>query len=263
MKLYLENKSGKTVFISLCGESIALKSHQSDTFSVSSQRVTMSLVSEDEYDYLTVSEKRGITVYNEFVAVTCYEFDLLEDKEIRLYCEKASGSVLESYQRVYADMKDGTLPEPRYCIKNESSVRAKMQDDDHKAEKFFNSVEKYDKFFYGESIFDSIVAWILLVLFGALFFAVGFMIAPVIGGIIAVLLYVGAIIIISAVIKRMGKSMEKITEKALDKVFGIFDKSTVTNPCQGMPDIWKDDNSYFDNEYISAVFKYSLRREQL
>lgn len=262
MKIHLVNKSKKTAHVTLCGGSIVLPKGNEGFFDVP-QRVNLSVVSEDEYDYKTVSEKRGFTVYNKFVAVTCYEFELLSDCEIRLYCENVSGANLESYQRFYADTDAFSLPEPKYCVKNESAVRAKFQQDNVKGEKVLEKAEKIGKVFNVADSFDDILLWGFTVLLGVIFFAVGFMIAPVIGGIIAVALYVGGILLINAVINRIGKSMTKITEKVLDKGFAAFDKSTVTNPCKGMPNLWENDESYFENEYISAVFKYSLRREQL
>lgn len=263
MKLYLENKSNKTAYITLCGESIVLPPKEKGFFDVKTQRVSLSAVSGDEYDYKTVSEKRGFTVYNKFIAVTSYEFDVTNDCEIRLYCENVSGPNLESYQRFYAETSEFSLPQPIYCVKNESAVRAKMGEDDSKAEKVLKKAEKYGKAFAVADKFDDILLWIFAVILGVVFFCVGSMIVPVIGGIVAVLLYVGAILLLNTVIKKIGKSMEKITEKVLDKTFSVLDKSTVANPCKEMPDMWKDDDSYFDNEYISAVFKHSLRREQL
>lgn len=80
---------------------------------------------------------------------------------------------------------------------------------------------------------------------------------------LAVLVFIGYIIykIIDKILKRVDKTADelfnsKLFNKAVDKANDKFEEKYVY--CKDMPeDLFKDRNSFFDPNYISAVFKYS------
>lgn len=262
MNILFRNQSDKKIIIGLNGIVYFLPSGADEIYSVDNDNIRLTLTTEDEYSFETFSQKRGMTVYHRFITVAHYDFQLGKDSEISLKVERVRGNNLESYQRVVPSLKGGFLPEAYYKVKDEDGIRNKLRDDEQKLDKFDKKTEKWSKLLGAGMWLDdafTVICGILLglILLGTL---VGLLIVFPIPTIIvlSVLLVVGAIgwKIVRKVFNFAFKSFDRLLDRHGEKI------GEAIAPCNGMPDgIFKDDNSYFDNEYISAVFRHSTRRK--
>ncbi|MBQ7296206.1 MAG: hypothetical protein IJW86_08475 [Clostridia bacterium] len=262
MNIYFRNQSDKRIILTLNGIVYFLPSGADDILQIDGTKVKMSLTTEDEYSFETFSEKRGMTLYHRFITVAHYSFELKRDSEISLKVETVRGNNLESYQRVVATLKGGFLPEAYYTVKDEDSVRNKLRYDEQKLDKFDKKTEKWSKVLgvgmWLDDAFTVICGIFLgLILLGILIgLLITFPIPTII--VLSVILVVGALSwkIIKKVFNFAFKSFDKLLDRHGEKI------GESIAPCNDMPEgIFKDDNSYFDNEYISAVFKHSTRRK--
>lgn len=258
MKIYFKNQSSKKIIMTLNGLSYCLPPKSSEIYSIFGSEVNLKLTTDEEYSYETLSEKRGMTAYHRFITEAKYEFLLEKDTQIILEVEASRGNNLDSYQRVIAIAEGFSLPEATYSVKNERDVKEKLSqnekklgDYDKKLYKFgkvLNVADKLDDIFTGICCVILALICIGAVIFGLITFTVPTIIILLVLGVVGVIVY--------KVLKRFvgfaGSSFEKLLDKHGDKLF----------PCPDMPsDLFKDDSSYFENEYISAVFKFSTKKK--
>lgn len=265
MQIILENKSSKALLINLNGQSVTLNPFGKDFFTVDSNRVSLNLTTEDNYTSEKNAEKLGYYCFHRFITVAQYDFTAENDFTLELYVETKKGDHFEAYQRVSPHCKNFVLPEPIYTLKNEAEVKEKFalnEKLERKAERRASLFEKIDR---ADDIISSII--ITLFIIGSVALIVGFvwvnisLKAAVIT--LAVLVFIGWLIckIISKFINRVGKTADKFFEsklfnKAVDKANEKFEENYVY--CKDMPEgLFKDRSSFFDPNYISAVFRYS------
>ncbi len=262
MNIYFRNQSDKKIIIGLNGIVYFLPSSSDEIYFIDTNEVGLTLTTEDEYSFETFSEKRGMTLYHRFITVAHYDFVLEKDSEISLKVETVRGNNLESYQRVVPSLKGGFMPEAFYTVKNEEAVKEKLRQDEYKLDKFEKKADKWSNVLgvglWLEDAFAVIGGIFLgLILLGTI---IGLLIVFPIPTIIvlSVLLVVGALgwKIIKKVFNFAFKSFDKLLNRHGEKI------GESIAPCNDIPEgLYKDDNSYFDNEYISAVFKHSTRRK--
>lgn len=258
MNIYFKNQSSKKIIVTLNGLSDFLPPKSSEIYSIQSHEVNLKLTTDEEYSYETFSEKRGMTAYHRFITEAKYDFLLEKDTQIVLEVETSRGNNLESYQRVVATANDFILPEPTYSIKNEKAVREKLSQNEKKLDSYDKKLNKLGKAISVADKLDDIFTGICCVILALI--CIGTVIAGLITFTVPTIIILLVLAIISTigykVFKRFigfaGNSFEKLLDKHGDKIF----------PCPDMPPgLYKDDDSYFDNEYISAVFKYSKKRK--
>lgn len=262
MNIYFKNQSDKKIVITLNGLAYFLPSGADDILQINSTEVNMSLATEDEYSFETFSQKRGMTLYHRFITVAHYDFQLYKDSEISLKVETVSGNNLESYQRVVPSLKGGFLPEAYYSVKDEVVVRSKLRDDEQKLDKFEKKTEKWSRVLGAGMWIDDAFAVI-----GGIFLGI-ILLGTIIGLLIAFPIPTIIVLSVLLVVGAFGcKTIKKVfyfAFKGFDKLLNRYGEKIGESiaPCNDMPeDIFKDDNSYFDNEYISAVFKHSTKRK--
>lgn len=267
MKISLENKSDKILIISLNGKQETLTPFSSDIYTLDGSRVSMNLTTDDNYSSEKLSTKLGYCLGHRFVTKSLYDFTAPDELHIELSVERKKGDHFDSYQRVVPYCKDFTLPEPIYTLKNEDEVNSIL--DSNKA--FEDKAEKkgmlYSKLDAAETVIGNIVFWALSLGISAVIFVALWQIFSLKTAIItiAVLALISQLIyrIIKKIIDATGKAAEKVLssktfDKAMDKVNEKFEESFVY--CKDMPEgIYKDESSYFDSNYISAVFRYSTK----
>lgn len=267
MHIFLENKSNKTLFISLNGQSLVLTPFSKDIFTLNANRVSLNLTTEDNYSSEKHAEKMGYYCFHRFITVSQYDFTAEKDLSIELYVETKKGDHLESYQRVSPYCSDFTFPEPIYTLKDESEIKEKFAANErlmHKAEKRAAHIVKADRI--GTVISNIFVLLLFIGVAAIVFMAIwsNFSLkAAVIT--LAVLILIGYTVctIIKKLINRIGKTADKffdskLFDKTMDKANEKFEEKFVY--CKGMPEnLYKDENSFFDPNYISAVFKYSTK----
>ena len=265
LQIILENKSSKALLINLNGQSVTLNPFGKDFFTVDGNRVSLNLTTEDNYTSEKNAEKLGYYCFHRFITVAQYDFTAENDFTLELYVETKKGDHFEAYQRVSPHCKNFVLPEPIYTLKDEEAVKDKFALNDkleRKAEKRADFIVKADNI--GTKISNIIMIILSIGLSALIFFGIwsNFSLkAAVIT--LAVLVFIGWLIckIISKFINRVGKTADKFFEsklfnKAVDKANEKFEENYVY--CKDMPEgLFKDRSSFFDPNYISAVFRYS------
>lgn len=267
MRIFLENKSNKTLLINLNGQQISLHPFGSDFFSFEGNRVSMNLTTEDNYSSEKYGEKAGYYWCHRFVDESHYDFTLQDEIAVELYVETKKGDNLEAYQRVVPYSKDFTFPKPIYTLKNEGEIRGKFALN----EKVENKAVRRANFFIKMDNLETNVGWILSVILSIALTVIIFLgiwsnfslkaavITYVVLGAIGYILHR----IFKKLINRIGKTADKVFDsklfnKAIDKADEKFEEKFVY--CKGMPEeLYKDESSFFDHNYISAVFEYSTK----
>lgn len=262
MNITFVNKSDKNIILTLNGIVYFLKTHSENIFQSDDCEMKLLLTTEDEYSSETASEKRGMTLYRRFITIAEYCFTLDKDSKILLTVETARGNNLESYQRVIPVTEYGHLSCVRYTVKNESEVRRKLKQDEDNFNRFDKKLGKTAKAISIGMRLDDIVGVVcgilfVLILSGIVIFS--FKEYPTATAIVvAILLIIGVLSykLLKKLISLLTRGFEKLLDKHGDKL------GDALAPCTDMPmELFVDDNSYFDNTYISAVFNYSTRRK--
>ena len=257
MHLFLENKSNKALLINLNGQSFMLNPFGRDVFNINGNRVSLSLTTEDNYSSEKHAEKLGYYCFHRFITVSQYDFTLEKDLALELYVETKKGDHFEAYQRVSPYCKDFTLPDPIFTLKDEETVRDKFSAN-KKLEKKAERLSGYVTF---RNVLDNIILIVLVLGVSALMFLLvwsnfSLKAAIITLAVIMFICYCGY-----KLFNRVGKTVDKffsskLFNKAMDKVNEKFEENYVY--CRDMPEeFYKNENSFFDPIYISAVFKYS------
>ena len=265
MHIILENKSNKTLLINLNGQSIRLNPFGKDFFTVDSNRVYLNLTTDDKYSSEKYAEKMGYYCFHRFITMSQYDFTAENDFTLELYVETKKGDHFESYQRVSPYCKDFTLPEPIYTLKDEQDVKEKLAANERlidKAEKRAEHIVRFDRI--GTVISNIFVSLLTVGVAAIIFIGVwsnfSLKAAIITFAVISLIIW----LILSAIkklVNRVGKTADnffdsKLFDKTMDKANEKFEEKFVY--CKDMPeDLYKDENSFFDPNYISAVFKYS------
>lgn len=263
--IFLENKSNKTLLIILNGQNITLNPFGKDLFTVIGSRISLSLTTEDSSTSEKNAEKLGYYCFHRFVTVAQYDFATESDLAIELYVETKKGDHFESYQRVSPYCKDFTLPEPIYTLKDEQEVKEKLAANErliNKAEKRAEHIVRFDRI--GTVISNIFVSLLTVGVAAIIFIAVwsnfSLKAAIITFAVIALIIWL-ILSTIKKLVNRVGKTADKffdskLFDKTMDKANEKFEEKFVY--CKDMPeDLYKDENSFFDPVYISAVFKYS------
>lgn len=265
MHIILENKSNKTLLINLNGQNLKLNPFGKDFFTVDSNRISLNLTTDDSYTSDKNAEKVGYYCFHRFITVAQYDFTADSDFTLELYVETKKGDHFESYQRVSPYCKDFTLPEPIYTLKDESQVKENFKAN----EKLEKKAEKRAGVLGTVITIDSVVSNILLaIILTALAMLVFLAIrqnfslkAAIITYVILAIIGYSSYKILKKFLDGVGKTADKVFgsklfNKAVDKADEKFEEKYVY--CKDMPEeLFKDRNSFFDPNYISAVFKYS------
>ena len=267
MKISLENKSDKAVLINLNGQQKTLRPLSSDILTLEGNRVSMNLTTEDNYTSEKFSTKMGYCLGHRFVTKSLYDFTAPDELHIELSVERKKGDHFDSYQRVIPYCKDFSLPEPIYTLKNEDEVNRILDGNkvfEHKVEKRATLIGRLDNI--NEIISTVLVSILGIGLAAALFVGLWqFFSLKAAVIIFAILGFIGFIAykVVKKIIGGFGKAVDKAFsskafDKAMDKVNEKFEENFVY--CKDMPEgIYKDESSYFDSNYISAVFRYSTK----
>ncbi|MBQ8504426.1 MAG: hypothetical protein IJ491_09165 [Clostridia bacterium] len=268
MQIFFENKSDKTLSINLNGQHFLLHPFGSDFFSFHGNRVSLNLSSEDNYSSEKYGEKAGYYWCHRFITESQYDFSLENEIAVELYVETKKGDHLEAYQRVLPFSRTFNFPKPIYTLKNESEIREKFALNkklEKKAERRADFIVKADNISTNISWIVGGVLSVALTIFIFLGIWSNFSLKAAITA-YAVLGFVAYVLykIIKKLINGIGKTADKVLEskafnKAVDKAGEKFEENFVY--CKGMPEnLYKDENSFFDHNYISAVFEYSTKR---
>lgn len=263
MRIFLENKSYKTLIINLNGQQKLLPPLRGDSFVFEGSRISMNLTTDDSYSTDKYSEAAGYNFTHRFITQSLYDFTVSNDFSVELYVETKKGDHFESYQRVVPYCKDFSFPKPIYTLKNECEVREKFAQNDAFADKVEKRADLFARIDKADTIISNIVFWVLSLGLSVIIFIAIWSVFSLKAAIItiAALALISQLIyrIIKKLIDGIGKTADKVlSSKAFDKAIDKVNDKFVY--CKDMPEgLYKDENSYFDPIYISAVFKYSTK----
>lgn len=265
MNIALENKSNKTLFISLNNQSIVLNPFGKEILNLKEKRVSLNLTTEDNYSYEKYAAKAGYYCCHGFITISQYDFTAESDFTLKFYVETKRGDHFESYQRVLPYCEDFTLPEPIYTLKNETEIKEKFilnEKLEAKADRRAGFLLKADNI--GTTL-SSIFLILLAIGLGGIIFLSIWTNFSLKAAVITLALIISVIYLIYKITGKLVNRVGKTAKKALDSKFfnEVADKANEKFEekyvyCKAMPtDLFKDRNSFFDPTYIGAVFKYS------
>lgn len=267
MKLFLENKSDKTLIINLNGQPKTVYPYGKDIVICEGNRISVNLTTADNYSSDKYSEKAGYHLTHRFVTRSQYDFFLQDETTLELYVEAKKGDHFDSYQRVIPYCKDISFAEPIYTLKNEEEIKEvfelnkRFEDKVEKRTDLFVKADKVRETLSG--IFVSLLAVaVAAIIFAAIWSWFSLKVAVITFAVLGLLALI-AYRIIRRLLKGVGKAADKffssrLFSKAVDKANEKYEENFVN--CKNMPEnLYKDESSYFDCDYISAVFKYSTR----
>lgn len=267
MKLFLVNKTDKTLIINFNGQPKTVYPYGKDTVICEKNNISMNLTTADNYSSDKYSEKAGYHLTHRFVTRSQYDFSLQDETTLELYVEAKKGDHFDSYQRVIPYCKDISFAEPIYTLKNEEEIKetfAKNKRFEDKVEKRADHLLKAYK--VKETLSDIFVGLLALAVAAIIFATIWSWFslkAAVITFAVLGLLALIAYRIIRRLLKGANKAVDRFFssrffEKAVDKASEKYEENFVN--CKNMPEnLYKDESSYFDCVYIAAVFKYSTR----
>lgn len=241
MRISFCNSSDSNVTIAVSGQLICCSPKQTQVVMSEEGRINFEVSTNERSAIRTLSKIAGLTYKYDFITAASYESELSGDTRIVLYADKKDGKHLETYTRVIAVSETALLSAPRYRIKDEADIKKQIRTSLKRGSGVMG--------FLGVLNFlDDLVGWLCIAFLVAL--AVGVFIFAEstlikVGVAIAAAIIIGIVFIIS----RVAAGFDKWIDKKLNK-----DKKEETVCISADVDLYKDEDSFFDADYISSVF---------
>ena len=256
MQIFLKNESDKAITVTLDGSNYTLLPNKQKSAYINTIHAELSVAadSNDIKDY--VASKIGLNYFHRFSVISKYSTILTDGATVRFYAEAAHGNNFESYLRIYPFCKECKFSSPFYTVKNAEELKIQIAQNDKNEVVILQGAGLAGKLFKAKNTFDDIITALILgaialVVFILVWIFKDFKTAAIYGGIAVFGFLLWKLILERALKKAKQKAKHKAEEK-LEKMF---------LPCDNMPEgIFKTKDSYFDNDYISAVFKHSKKR---
>ena len=257
MQIFLKNESNKRIIINIGKCTYTLVPREGKYAEVEADTVKLSVTADERYRTETVKSKLGLSYFHRFIVKADYTATLKANCTIRFYTETAHGNNLESYTRIYPFSSECFFSAPFYTVNNEQDAREGIAKSDKNEVIILQGAGLAGKLFKAKNTFDDIVTALILggialIVFAVLWIFKDFKTAAIIyGGAALFGLLLWKLILERLLIKVKAKAKSK-AEKKVEKMF---------LPCNDMPEgIFKSKDSYFSNDYITAVFKHSTKR---
>ena len=257
MQIFLKNESNKNIIINIGHRIYTLVPQEGKYAETEEGTVRLSVTADERYRTETVKGRLGLSYFHRFIVKADYTATLKADCTIRFYAETAHGNNLESYTRIYPFCSDCVFSTPFYTVNNEREARESIAKSDKNEVIILQGAGLAGKLFKAKNTFDDIVTALILggialIVFAVLWIFKDFKTAAMIyGGAALFGLLLWKLILERLLIKVKAKAKSK-AEKKVEKMF---------LPCNDMPEgIFKSKDSYFSNDYITAVFKHSTKR---
>lgn len=257
MQIFLKNESNKNIIINIDHRIYTLVPQEGKYAETEESTARLSVTADERYRTETVKGRLGLSYFHRFIVKADYTVTLKNNSTIRFYAESAHGNNLESYTRIYPFCSDCVFSAPFYTVNNEREAREHIAKSDKNEVILLQGAGIAGKLFKAKNTFDDIVTALILgvialVVFVLLWIFKDFKTAAMIYGGFAVFGFLLWKLILERVLKKAKAKAKSKAEKKVEKLF---------LPCNDMPDgIFKSKDSYFDNDYITAVFKHSTKR---
>lgn len=257
MQIFLKNESDKNIAVKLNGESYSLIPFSAKAVEIADGCAELTVYADEKYRSDPVTSTLGLRYLHRFIAISTYKVNVSDDCTIRFYKETAHGNNLESYTRIYPFSAECSFSVPRYTVKDEMEIKAKIARSDKNEAVILQGAGIAGKLFKAKNKFDDMVAAIIL---GAIALVVFIALCIFTGFITAVTSYaylaVGGLVIWKVFLERLIKKLKAKAKSKAEKK-----KDELLKNCENMPeDLFKGKESYFEHDYIKAVFELSKKR---
>ncbi len=257
MQIFLKNESDKSIIIQLDNTKLTLIPDSGKYVEAENAKAVLTVYTDEKYRCDPATGALGLSYFHRFVAVSAYDVTLTDNCTIRFYKETAHGNNFESYTRIYPYSTECTFSSPCYSVKDESEIKEKIARSDKTEAVILQGAGVAGKLIKTKNTFDDIVTaailgTIALIVFILIWIFKDFHTAATIYASVAVI----ALLLWKIFLERaLKKAKSKVKSKAEQKVEKMF------LPCDNMPEgIFKGKESYFEHDYIAAVFEHSSKR---
>ncbi|MBQ8504425.1 MAG: hypothetical protein IJ491_09160 [Clostridia bacterium] len=258
MQIFLKNESDKIININLCGQNFTLIPLEGKYAQLPEGEATMLLSTDEEYSSEPITKKAGLSYFHRFVTESGYKFTVGESVTIQFYSETAHGNNFESYQRVYPFCVNLKFSEPVYTVKGADKIKENIIKTEKREAVLLQGAGVAGKLIKAKNTFDDIIAGLICGLIAIVIFVLIWIFKDFKTAATVYLIVAGAALLLWKLF--IERAVKKLKNKAKAKAEQKFEKAFL--PCADMPgDLFKGKNSYFDTEYISAVFRNSTKRK--
>ena len=231
MNITFINKSDKAVHITLPGESLI-----SETISVGESKAlpcntgTFTLQVDEGSHVTYILAKFGVVLRRHFKVKSEYSANSTDDLTVTLRNEKKKGRFMDEYERVVPSSVQDSLSLLSYSVPDEAKLKKELSNANKRAD---NTIKIFDVFDILGNALSALL--FLLIPFVIIWIFADIELAGKICGMAFIPIF-GLIIYFNRFFDKLRRSLWKTAKnKRLEK------------------DIFKDYNSYFDNDYISSV----------
>lgn len=230
MKISFINKSDKPVYITMGEDSTTIDKSQMKVFEADKSSFTLQV---DEGSYVTyILAKFGVVLRRHFKLKSEYAVSGDSDITVTLKAEKKKGRFMDEYERVVPTSAQGALSLVSYSVPDEARLKKELEGANKRAD---NTIKIFDVFDILGNAFTALL--FLLIPFGVIWIFADVQLAAKVCGMAFIPIF-GLIIYLNRVFDKLKRRLWKTAKsKRLQN------------------EIFKDYNSYFDDEYISSVFK--------
>lgn len=257
MQIFLKNESNKSIIINIDQHIYTLIPQEGKYAETEECTVKLSVTADERYRTQAIKGRLGLSYFHRFIVTADYTVTPKNNSTVRFYAETAHGNNLESYTRIYPFCSDCVFSAPFYTVNNEQTVRENIAKSDKNEVIILQGAGLAGKLFKAKNTFDDIITALILgaialVVFVLLWVFKDFKTAAMIYGGGAVFTFLMWKLILERLFKKIKAKAKNKAEKKVEKIF---------LPCNNMPEgIFKSKDSYFSNDYITAVFNNSTKR---
>lgn len=231
MKLTFRNTTANDVLLILMNNNYTLSPSSEMSFETDTSNVEFSLEPRCASEIRYLSRKTGVISLRSFKLKASYTVKITKDTLIQLVSNVKKGKFRDEYERIVPFSNDCSFSNPFYCVRDEKAVRYQFEKSRTKGNRTLLIFDFFD------ILGNCLTALLLLIVPFALIWIFGdFDLAVRICG----YAFIPIFIIILLINRLFDKFKRKIWKKG--KSFALKNQ------------IFKDYNSYFDNEYITSVF---------
>ena len=231
MKITFINKSDKDIYISSTNNDITL--YSGETACIDSEETCSFSVQVNERSHITyIAEKLGIILKRNFKIKSEYSLSVGEDATIILKSEKKKGRFMDEYERVTCLADNNRLSLLSFGVPDEKRMKTELEDAISHGD---TTLKLFDVLDILRNGFTAIL--LLLIPFAIIWFFTDIDTAFKVCTLAFIPIF-GLIIYLNRFFDKVRRRLWKSAKNAKLK-----------------NEIFKDYNSYFDNEYIETVFK--------
>lgn len=234
MKITFDNEADTAVIVTLQGTDIineVIAKGERKEFELFAECSKLTVIPEGKSDVTYLLAKFGIVLKRFFKTASHYTFTAQDNMEILLLTDKKRGSFADEYERVVPFSNQSRFALVRYSVSDEVRMKGILEEAINKGDK---SLKIFDAFDILGNAFT-----------GLLLLIIPFILIWVFGDIhLAVKICGTAYIPIFIIIILMNRFFDKVKRKLWKRAKGFTLRKQ----------IFKDYNSYFEDEYIKSVF---------